>query len=190
MLKLVFIVHPRTYRRWLERRSHGEKPAKKMGRKGTSETIRQIVVRLAKENGWGYGRIVGELRKLRTWCGISTSKIQSDSTVYSQKWALRSNRRRRERRTRTRSSSAGLGRSSLNASTASSRSAWDISTISYLRTATIITLAVHTSEKATSRCSAYGQRSMIRPRKTTRSPVDNGSAACSSTTSGRQPNSV
>lgn len=68
VLKLVSIVHPRTYRRWLERRSQGEKPAKKMGRKGTSETIRQIVVRLAKENGWGYGRIVGELRKLRIRC--------------------------------------------------------------------------------------------------------------------------
>lgn len=67
-LKLISIVHPRTYRRWLERRSNGKKPTKKMGRKGTSETIRQIVVRLAKENGWGYGRIVGELRKLRIRC--------------------------------------------------------------------------------------------------------------------------
>ncbi|QDT68766.1 Integrase core domain protein [Planctomycetes bacterium MalM25] len=67
-LKLVSIVHPRTYRRWLERRSQGKPPAKKMGRKGTSETIRQIVVRLAKQNQWGYARIVGELRKLRIRC--------------------------------------------------------------------------------------------------------------------------
>lgn len=67
-LKLVSIVHPRTYRRWMERRSQGKPPAKKMGRKGTSETIRQIVVRLAKQNQWGYGRIVGELRKLRIRC--------------------------------------------------------------------------------------------------------------------------
>jgi len=67
-LKLVSIVHPRTYRRWLQRRSEGKPPAKKMGRKGTSETIRQIVVRLAKQNQWGYGRIVGELRKLRIRC--------------------------------------------------------------------------------------------------------------------------
>jgi putative transposase len=64
-LRLVSIVRPRAYRRWLERRSQGKPPAKKMGRKGTSETIRQIVVRLAKQNQWGYGRIVGELRKLR-----------------------------------------------------------------------------------------------------------------------------
>ncbi|MEM8865687.1 MAG: integrase, partial [Planctomycetota bacterium] len=68
VLKLVSIVHPRTYRRWLERRSQGKPPAKKMGRKGTSETIRQIVVRLAKQNQWGYARIVGELRKLRIRC--------------------------------------------------------------------------------------------------------------------------
>lgn len=31
VLKLISIVHPRTYRRWLERRSQGKKPAKKMG---------------------------------------------------------------------------------------------------------------------------------------------------------------
>ncbi|MEN1681373.1 MAG: integrase, partial [Planctomycetota bacterium] len=67
-LQVMSIVHPRTYRRWRERRSQGKPPAKKMGRKGTSETIRQIVVRLAKENGWGYGRIVGELRKNRILC--------------------------------------------------------------------------------------------------------------------------
>jgi putative transposase len=39
-----------------------------MGRKGTSETIRQIIIRLAKQNQWGYGRIMGELRKLRIRC--------------------------------------------------------------------------------------------------------------------------
>ena len=33
-LKLVSIVHQRTYRRWLERRSQGKQPTKKMGRKG------------------------------------------------------------------------------------------------------------------------------------------------------------
>ena len=71
--KLISIVSPRTYKRWLSRKKKGEKPAKKMGRKGTSETLRQIVVRLAKETGWGYGRIVGELKKLRIQCvGRST----------------------------------------------------------------------------------------------------------------------
>lgn len=66
--KLISIVSGRTYKRWLSRKKNGEKPAKKMGRKGTSETLRQIVVRLARQNGWGYGRIVGELKKLRIQC--------------------------------------------------------------------------------------------------------------------------
>ena len=39
-----------------------------MGRKGTPETLRQLLCRLARENSWGYGRIVGELRKLRIHC--------------------------------------------------------------------------------------------------------------------------
>ena len=68
VLKLITIVHPRTYQRWQQRKSSGKKPAKKMGRKGTPESLREIVIRLAKETGWGYGRIVGELKKLRIQC--------------------------------------------------------------------------------------------------------------------------
>lgn len=66
--KLISIVSGRTYKRWLARKRSGEKPAKRMGRKGTPETLRQLVVRLARENTWGYGRIVGELKKLRVQC--------------------------------------------------------------------------------------------------------------------------
>ncbi len=68
VLKLITIVHPRTYQRWCQRKSSGKKPTKKMGRKGTPQSLREIVVRLAKETGWGYGRIVGELKKLRIQC--------------------------------------------------------------------------------------------------------------------------
>lgn len=68
VLKLITIVHPRTYQRWRQQKSQGKKPTKKMGRKGTPESLREIVVRLAKETGWGYGRIVGELKKLRIQC--------------------------------------------------------------------------------------------------------------------------
>lgn len=68
VLKLITIVHPRTYQRWVRRKSSGQKPAKKMGRTKTVESVREIVIRIAKETGWGYGRIVGELKKLRIHC--------------------------------------------------------------------------------------------------------------------------
>ena len=68
VLQLITIVNPRTYQRWKREVRNGNKPTKKMGRKGTPESIREIVVRLAKETGWGYGRIVGELKKLRIQC--------------------------------------------------------------------------------------------------------------------------
>jgi len=62
--KLITIVHRRTYQRWVREKALG-KPPKKMGRPRTLESIREIVIRLARETGWGYGRILGELRKLR-----------------------------------------------------------------------------------------------------------------------------
>jgi putative transposase len=61
---LITIVHPRTYQRWVNEQNTGKKP-KKMGRPKTLESIREIIIRIAKETGWGYGRILGELRKLR-----------------------------------------------------------------------------------------------------------------------------
>lgn len=73
--KLITIVHPRTYQRWIQRRNAGS-PSKKMGRAKTLEPVRQIVIRLAKETGWGYSRILGELRKLRIRC-VSRSTIKN-----------------------------------------------------------------------------------------------------------------
>jgi putative transposase len=62
--KLITIVHPRTYQRWVMEKNAG-KAAKKMGRPKTLESVREIIVRLARETAWGYGRILGELKKLR-----------------------------------------------------------------------------------------------------------------------------
>lgn len=61
---LITIVHARTYQRWISDKNRG-KQRKKMGRPKTLESIREIVIRIAKETGWGYGRILGELKKLR-----------------------------------------------------------------------------------------------------------------------------
>jgi len=73
--KLITIVHSRTYQRWVREKSSGRKP-KKMGRPRTLESIRTIIVRLAHETGWGYGRILGELKKLRIGC-VSQSTIKN-----------------------------------------------------------------------------------------------------------------
>jgi putative transposase len=73
--KLITIVHPRTYQRWIREKCAGGK-GKKMGRPKTLESIREIVVRIAKETGWGYGRILGELKKLRIHA-ISQSTIKN-----------------------------------------------------------------------------------------------------------------
>lgn len=63
--ELVTIVHPDTLRRWIResKQTAKKKPAKK-GRPRTQEQIRELILKLARENDWGYTRILGELRKL------------------------------------------------------------------------------------------------------------------------------
>jgi putative transposase len=62
---LVTIIHPDTLRRWIrESRKQRKVKAAKLGRKPTAQSIRKLIVKLAKETGWGYTRILGELKKL------------------------------------------------------------------------------------------------------------------------------
>ncbi len=63
--ELATIVHPGTIRRWI-RDASAKKSArrKKIGRPRTSEQIEKLILKLAKDNDWGYTRILGELRKL------------------------------------------------------------------------------------------------------------------------------
>ena len=63
MRHLITIVDYTTYRTWI-RRLQGKQPRKQMGRPRTPEVIRELVLKLARENHWGYTRILGELRKL------------------------------------------------------------------------------------------------------------------------------
>jgi putative transposase len=68
------IVKPATYRRWLSQTRRG-KPFKRSGRPRITEEIRQLVLRMAKENAlWGYRRIAGELKKLDYTLGPSSVK--------------------------------------------------------------------------------------------------------------------
>ncbi len=66
---VITIVSPRTFARW--KATEGTRPkrgTRKPGRPRTEESIRDLVLRLARETGWGYSRILGELKKL----GIGT----------------------------------------------------------------------------------------------------------------------
>lgn len=69
---VIGIVTPRTYCRWVAELREWRKP-KRVGRPKVARKVRDIVLRLARENaGWGYRRIIGELRKLRVNIGRSS----------------------------------------------------------------------------------------------------------------------
>jgi putative transposase len=59
-------VSPRTFARWLQ----GDQPdtppgaTARPGRPPTPDEVRELVLRMARETGWGYTRILGELKKL------------------------------------------------------------------------------------------------------------------------------
>ncbi len=62
---LIGIVSPRTFARWA--RGEANRPRSgipRPGRPRTPEDVRELVLRLARETGRGYGRIHGELQKL------------------------------------------------------------------------------------------------------------------------------
>jgi len=66
--EIVAIVQPATLLRWLngdaKPTSKKKPPTRKPGRPKTPEDVRQLVVKIATENNWGYTRVLGELRKL------------------------------------------------------------------------------------------------------------------------------
>jgi putative transposase len=63
LLHLITIVRYDTFLRWRRNKVEG-RPVKKVGRPKTSEEIRDLILKMAAETGWGYTRIMGELKKL------------------------------------------------------------------------------------------------------------------------------
>lgn len=75
--ELLSIVSLRTFHRWLKAEEGGvptEPRSSKGGRPQTPTDIRALLLRLAQENGWGFGRILGELKKLGITIGKTTVK--------------------------------------------------------------------------------------------------------------------
>jgi putative transposase len=66
---VVGIVSPATFLRWIREDKKASKrktklPPAKRGRKRTPEQIQKLILKLGRETGWGYTRILGELKKL------------------------------------------------------------------------------------------------------------------------------
>ena len=71
---VIGIVTPKTYARWVIEQKEG-RPPKAVGRPRVARDLRALVTRLARENaGWGYRRIIGELKKLRLRVARSSVK--------------------------------------------------------------------------------------------------------------------
>ncbi len=71
---IISIVTYATFRNWVAGRIYKRKG--KVGRPAIAESIRALIIRMAKENFmWGYKRIVGELKKLGI--RVSRSSIQN-----------------------------------------------------------------------------------------------------------------
>ena len=62
--KVVTIVSPSTFLRWLREEKPRKGKSRKRGRPKTAEAMRELILKLARENDWGYTRIMGELKKL------------------------------------------------------------------------------------------------------------------------------
>jgi len=66
--EIISIVSYDTFRRWVRAAESAHvthnRPPQRTGRPRTATDIRELVVLLARDNRWGYTRILGELRKL------------------------------------------------------------------------------------------------------------------------------
>lgn len=63
--EIVTIVKPSTLLRWIKesKKPGGIAPIRR-GRRRTKQQTRELIIRMARENDWGYTRILGELKKL------------------------------------------------------------------------------------------------------------------------------
>jgi putative transposase len=63
--QLITIVVPDTFHRWVrEAKGHKRSQAKPIGRPKKPVDLKKLILRIARETGWGYTRVLGEIRKL------------------------------------------------------------------------------------------------------------------------------
>lgn len=62
--ELITIVSPKTFYRWCRDKSGQTKPKNPKGGQRKPRELRELVIEIAKATGFGYTRIIGELRKL------------------------------------------------------------------------------------------------------------------------------
>ena len=87
--------------------------ARKGGRPQTPQEVRDLVVRLARENDWGYTRILGELRKL----GVKVSRSTVVNILRQTSWTRGRTRRRGRGRSSSRRTRRGCGSATSSPST-------------------------------------------------------------------------
>ncbi|MEI8195775.1 MAG: integrase core domain-containing protein [Phycisphaerae bacterium] len=69
---VIGLVNVKTYQRWLREEKAGKEPGR-VGRPKMSQELRDLIIRLAKDNvGWGVRKVLGELRKLKFEISRST----------------------------------------------------------------------------------------------------------------------
>ena len=86
------LVNYPTFRRWvrtadgLANQQHVQAAEKRTGRRQMPEEIRELVLKLARENAWGYTRILGELKKLGIGniCRTTVLNIEREEPTFLQ----------------------------------------------------------------------------------------------------------
>ena len=73
---IISVVQYTTFQGWIRGKKRSKDAKKKIGRPSTKRDLKKLVVQMAKTSGWGYSRILGELRKLGIM-SISRTTIRS-----------------------------------------------------------------------------------------------------------------
>jgi len=63
--ELITIVSPSTFYRWIRDEKDGGKSKKSKGGQRKPKEVRELVIQISRSTGFGYTRIIGELRETR-----------------------------------------------------------------------------------------------------------------------------